>query len=65
MSKTYLTKHKDPSKSHQEVRVVAPSWFDAEICLIEQGLHDLEIIGELVEEGPFDESKINSTIKLN
>lgn len=48
--KTFLTKHRDPSKSHLEIRVEANSWKDAQQKLIKDGYKDLKIVGELVGE---------------
>ena len=62
--KCFLTQHKDPTQSHKEIRVYAQSWLDAQIALIEVGEHDLEIIGELVGEIPFNYD-INRIIGLN
>lgn len=61
---TFITKHIDPTQSHKEIRVVADTWFDAEVALIEARFDDLTIEGELIEEIPF-EGSINKILNLN
>ena len=62
--KVFITKHKNPEESHKEIRVIADSWIDAEIALIEVGEHDLSIEGELIGEIPFNYD-IDRVIGLN